>query len=150
MITFYIPLSILTFNTNSFTRLEIYSMEYTAPASPSGSAISDGDPPNYFAPPFQQESVLLHIPEEVNQVLTSSTRNVSPHTPYQTFSNQVNVVEDTRLNTRSSIPIGQTKEEFTRSPSSESGVPKREFDELEEIVFADPRSFTAMAFAIAE
>lgn len=74
------------------------------PSSPTGSSVSDGDPPGYI-PPFE--------------LVASGGYRPSSETPSTSVSD------------------------------SAANANKRNYEELEEITFANPKSFHSMAFAIA-
>lgn len=104
------------------------------PSSPTGSALSDGDPPEY-AKPFDS--------------LGASTTTSASWTGPPAIVTANSTTATTRAG--ASRPSGITQPDYEQEPSSdEDGPPRREYDELEEIIFATPGSFTAMAFAIAE
>lgn len=105
------------------------------PSSPtgSGSGLSDGDPPEY-AKPFE------------SSVGASTSTSVSWSGPPPAPT----AMTTTTTRAGASRPSGPVPD-YDQDPSSdEGGPPRREYDELEEIIFATPGSFTTMAFAIAE
>lgn len=112
-------------------------------------AISDGDPPGYAGGPITSyHHYQSPGPSELPPVSSSNNNsprpgggNVHPESLVGVSGGHRHAVGDAFAS--SSVPSS------TASGTKKSG-PKRSFDELEDIVFSNPKSFMTLAFAIAE
>ncbi|GAA5900683.1 uncharacterized protein JCM6883_002920 [Sporobolomyces salmoneus] len=124
--------------------------------------ISDGDPPFFSTNSYPASSLSHHASPVPTSLPSYSSAPPPPSTAsataiYSSARSTPNINTESLAGTAGGAPLLLAS--ATSSPASSSvttskkgggGPPKRSFEELEDIVFSNPKSFATLAFAIAE